>query len=109
MTGAVAVPNPTPAWIALTLQNGWAAYAWSPQYRMLGDIVYIRGAVKSGTMGQTAFTLPVGYRPVVTQYVQCLTAGPTYGYYTIGTDGQVVPQSGNNGQVELAYNFSVTP
>lgn len=61
--GAVDVP-----WIAVTFENGWANRGGTDQacqYRKIGDIVYLRGTMTktSGLVyGQSAFTLPVGYR-----------------------------------------------
>ncbi len=111
VAGAVAIPNPTPAWIAPTLQNGWVSYGLqAPQYRMVGDIVYLRGAIKNGSAwGTIAFTLPAGYWPPATLYASTLSAGPSLGYFTVNTLGQVSPQGGSTAQFELAYNFSVTP
>lgn len=53
------------AWTTPTYQNGWVEYAAGrgAQYRKIGDIVYIRGIIKNGTAGLTAFTLPSGFRP----------------------------------------------
>lgn len=46
--------------------NGWGAYDSSVYYRKdpLGR-VYLRGSVNGGANGTVAFTLPVGYRPVL--------------------------------------------
>lgn len=62
--GAVDVP-----WINLTLVNGWLAYAVGrePQYRKIGDIVYLRGVAKTGSSSVMA-TFPAGYRPVGDRY-----------------------------------------
>lgn len=54
------------AWVAPTLTGGWvnAGGAWQVvQYRKVGDMVQIRGAVKSGAFFSQAFLLPVGFRP----------------------------------------------
>jgi hypothetical protein len=104
--------SPVPgAWIPVTtFLNGWVSYGLqAPQYRKVGDIVYLRGALKSGTLAAVAFVLPVGYRPLTALYIGTLTAGPTYGYYTIDTVGNVTPQTGNAAQYELAYDFSTLP
>lgn len=56
-------------WTALPLVSPWAIYGggWMPpQYRKIGDIVYLRGLLQRGT-GATSnvAVLPVGYRPTV--------------------------------------------
>lgn len=59
---------PDSGWIAPTLQNGWVNWGWwrtDAGYRLIGDVVHLRGFVKSGTANATIFTLPVGYRPVL--------------------------------------------
>ena len=57
------------AWISVSggvgFQNSWVNFGaaeQTAQYRKIGDLVYLRGTVKSGTTG-VIFTLPVGYRP----------------------------------------------
>jgi hypothetical protein len=64
--------NPTVpgAWTALGLQNNWVSYDGGvtyahPQYRKVGDIVYVRGLIKNGTItnGTPVANLPVGFRP----------------------------------------------
>ena len=55
------------SWIAPALTNGWVNFGSAnfstAGYRKLGDVVYLKGTVKSGTLGAAIFTLPVGYRP----------------------------------------------
>lgn len=54
------------AWTTLPLVGGWVAEAPAgfalPEYRKIGDMVYLRGSIKSGAAGQFA-TIPVGFRP----------------------------------------------
>ena len=56
-------------WIVPTLSNGWiqddAADSMNIGY-MKDDMgfVHLRGRIKNGTLGEPAFTLPLGYRPV---------------------------------------------
>ena len=54
-------------WRAPTLQNSWV-YFGSPHeppgyYKDATGRVWIRGLVKSGTLGSPIFTLPAGYEP----------------------------------------------
>jgi hypothetical protein len=53
-------------WITPTLINNWVAYdtARTPKYyKDANGIVHVKGMMKSGTVGSSAFILPVGYRP----------------------------------------------
>lgn len=61
---ATSIPITT-AWTNATLLNAWVVYNVGTfvQYRKIGDVVEVRGLVKSGTTGTTIFTLPVGFRP----------------------------------------------
>ena len=81
-------------------ENSWAnasGYDTAAFYKQI-DIVYLKGAVDSGTNNTTAFTLPVGYRPSaykVFATMQLTTATATRVF--INTDGTVVPESGSGG------------
>ncbi|MDD5091765.1 MAG: hypothetical protein PHQ23_12730 [Candidatus Wallbacteria bacterium] len=59
------------AWQTPTLQNGWINYgggfAAASYFRDSLGIVHLKGNIKSGTIPSTAYTLPIGYRPVETQ------------------------------------------
>ena len=54
-------------WINLTLNSGWTMNDYAseiPQYRKIGNIVYLRGLVNATTAaGNIIATLPAGYRP----------------------------------------------
>ena len=55
-------------WITIDdadMENGWITVFLPVQYRKVGDMVQIRGAVMSGTVGTTIYTLPSGYRPAI--------------------------------------------
>src|SRR5713226_3483177 len=55
------------AWTDATLANGWVTWGTpypTPGFRKIGDQVFLRGLIKSGTIGLAAFTLPLGYRPI---------------------------------------------
>lgn len=63
--------NLAPTWIDAVLQNGWVELdsAQKPQYSLGADgYVALKGAIKSGTMGQPNLTLPSGFRPTKTFY-----------------------------------------
>ena len=58
-------PTPT-AWTAFTFLNGWTGATGGypiAGYRRIGDMVYMRGRISGGTMGQPMFNLPAGFRP----------------------------------------------
>ena len=69
VSGAVAVENPTPAWIPLTLNTGWGNYGggFAPAgYRKIGDEVSVRGLVNfTGTpiTDMVIGNLPPTHRP----------------------------------------------
>lgn len=57
-------------WITISsFSNGWTAGSVTPQYRKIGNRVFLRGRINPGTNGATAFTLPsspTNYRPSTT-------------------------------------------
>lgn len=66
--------------------------------------VRLKGLVKSGTMAQTIFTLPTGYRPPAsTRFSIDANAGSAdiFGVITIDTDGTVVAYLGGNTRMAL--------
>jgi hypothetical protein len=61
-TDAAVIPVP---WISATLLNSWTNFGGiqpPAQYRLVGDLVQVRGRVRNGTNGQPIFILPVGFR-----------------------------------------------
>jgi len=99
-------------WITATMANGWVPFQagyGDPQYRKIGDIVYLRGTVALGTIGQSAFTLPDGYRPPATLLLSTVSSD-LFGQMRVFLDGQVIPQTGSNIWFSLNnVQFSVTP
>lgn len=86
-------------WLTLPLASGITAYsdAQMPQYRKIGDVVYIRGAVKGITTNEKVVaTLPEGYRPTrAKSYVQNMTASGTIANFTrmqVQADGDIEMQ-----------------
>jgi len=57
-------------------------------------IVHVRGLIKSGTSGQSAFTLPAGYRPPYPVLFPADSNG-AFGAVRVLTDGKVVPYGSN--------------
>lgn len=74
-TGASGVASPgdhahklaDTGWLTPALLNGWvvydATYGNAAMYRKIGNIVFVRGLIKNGTVGTNMFILPAGYRP----------------------------------------------
>jgi len=60
----IANPNPPPFWQALSLGGTWNGSGSYAQWRMLGDMVQLRGYVSFlASGGNPMVTLPVGVRP----------------------------------------------
>lgn len=80
-------------------QNGWTNYSPSGNsagyYKDRLGYVHLKGMVKDGTMSQTAFTLPVGYRPAKGMLLPTASAH-VYGEILLYADGRVDPETGWN-------------
>jgi hypothetical protein len=77
-----------------SFSNSFVSGGNTPGYRRLNNVVYLRGNVNSGTAGQTAFTLPSGYRPATDFVIPVQQFGTgNISYVTVYTDGRVVPNS----------------
>lgn len=103
------VANTPTAWTGVTFQNGWGNVAGIQpvQYRKIGDLIYLRGRMANGTLGATAFHLPLGFRPPAT--IDLITSGiPTsswvFGFAALNSDGSYVPYIG--GTVAFNVNHS---
>jgi len=98
------------AWTTPTLLNGWLQYGsgWQTlQYRKIGDIVYIRGLIKSGTVPSTIFTLPTGFRPLAINQFVCMGNVSAVAYFNVYTDGVVSAVQGNNAGFNVNCDFSI--
>jgi hypothetical protein len=95
-------------WIAPTMLNAWVNFGGSDAAAgyMKDDFgwVNVKGRIKSGTIGQTAFTLPAGYRPLETQRFTVSSNG-AFGEVIINSDGTVVPQVGSNVSFNVQIRF----
>ncbi len=102
------------AWTALAYTNSggttWADFGGgyeAGQYKVLGDIVFVRGLVaRTAGTGTTVAILPVGYRPL-TRHVFPADTNTGYGRIDIDTSGNVIAVSGGVGNVSLNFTFSV--
>jgi hypothetical protein len=113
VTAAVqAAYTPTP-WVAPSLGNSWVNYGGIYQtcaYRKIGDIVYLRGLVRNGTIGAAMFYLPVGFRVTAHTHMSAGDVNSTGGIVQTTTDGAVFASTpSGNGWVSLdGLQFSVT-
>ena len=98
-------------WLDITLSGNVQAYSngTKPQYRKIGSVVYLRGAVKNITADNTTIgILPTGYRPtdISHQYVQ-LTSNennsPNFSRLKVGTDGAIIMEGISTG-ITATYN-----
>lgn len=87
------------SWTAPSLLNSWANYGGA--YNSAGyfkdslGIVHLRGLVKDGTIGQSIFTLPAGYRPTANEVLVTISNG-AIGRIDIAADGNVYATTGDN-------------
>lgn len=92
------------SWTAPTFTNSWVNYGGTfgnagYMKDSLG-FVHLKGLIKNGTIAQSAFTLPAGYRPAVdTAYA--VNSNSAFGSVQVLNNGTVVPLIGNNAFVYL--------
>ena len=98
------IAMPTVAWeavstaletvTAVTFSGGWvnyaAGYTSAGYFKTTEGIVVLRGLIKNGVVGATAFILPVGYRPLSTLLFG-VVSNNAVGRVDIGSGGNVVP------------------
>lgn len=80
-------------WIDLVLTNGAVAYstAQKPQYRKIGNVVYIRGVFKGVVSTPTTISqLPEGYRPAMKVIFPQMATGTRVDRMEYNTDGTIV-------------------
>lgn len=98
-------------WLYPTFQNGWVNYGgtFTPaRYRKsAGNMVYIDGLIKSGTMNATAFQLATGYRSThrIIMSTMSVDNAANNRIDIINGTGQVNPISGANGWVSILLMF----
>lgn len=99
----VHAPPASESWIAVSggvgFANSWtnfgSGYNDAAYYKDPLGVVHLRGLIKSGTVGSTAFTLPSGYRPPATSAFP-VASNAAFGYLEIGSSGVVIPRSPSN-------------
>jgi hypothetical protein len=98
-------------WVTPALGASWVYFGGGmaqPGYRLVGDVVQVRGVIKSGSTGTGSpiFTLPVDLRPTGGTETFVVSAGPgaarvevfwTGGVYVLGYLG-----GGTNAQLDLS-------
>jgi hypothetical protein len=91
-------------WIAPTLLNAWVNFggtnADAGYTKDDFGFVHLRGRIKTGTLAQSAFILPVGFRPDKDLVIASVSNG-AFGYLTIKSDGNVVIEAGSNTSFSL--------
>lgn len=73
--------------------NSWVNYGATHNnagYWKRRGVVFLTGAVKSGTSGVAAFTLPAGFRPALSVELVA-NANGAFGAVVVGSDGTVTP------------------
>lgn len=104
---AAVAPSAWGEWTALSLSNSWVTYGGSyptPGWCRAFGLVALRGVIKDGTTGASAFTLPASARPAALMLVPTLCSGREGATLQIGTDGTAVVSlnsGGTNGWVLL--------
>ena len=98
-------------WVDITISGEVQAYSsgTQPQYRKIGNVVYLRGAVKNITSANTTIgVLPTGCRPtgVAHQYIQATSSengSPNFSRLKVGTDGAIIMEGISTG-ITATYN-----
>ncbi len=88
-----------------TFQNSWVNYGsgWREAgfWRDPFGVVHLRGLIASGTIGQTAFTLPPGFRPSASE-VFATVSNNLLGRVSVLSGGAVVCDVGSNVWLSLS-------
>jgi len=99
-------------WHSLSYSNGWVEYGtgWPARYTKIGDVVYIKGLIKSGTYTDSTvmFTLPIGYRPSSLHHISCEGSGGDTWIMRINSNGEVQCLSlTQNTWASIAVSFTI--
>lgn len=100
-------------WQNITVNAGFAASAAVPQYRMIGDVVYLRGAfastgITSANTAYTVGTIPAAARPsqTIVYTGSSSSATPTSTKISISSAGALVltvPTTGSSYYINFTY------
>ena len=95
-------------WTAPTYANGWSAYDTTTYLgafykKDAQGYVHLRGMIKGGTVGVTAFTMPAGYRPGHTALF-AVAQNNAFGRVDINTAGAAVVSNINTSNAWVSLN-----
>lgn len=89
----------------VAFQNSWVNFggtnASASYYKDSLGRVYLKGTIKTGASGTTAFTLPAGYRPQEAEIFPVVANG-AFGLVTVNPDGTVVVSTGSSTYTTLS-------
>ena len=96
------------SWITPTLLNSWvpASGYQPPQYKRVGNRVYVRGVVQSGAAG-LIFGLPVGFRPASSSLFPSIFGSGTAALVSVQPGGGVAAGVISTGVLTLEFSFEV--
>lgn len=98
-------------WATLPLENGAVAYnaAQIPQYRKIGNNVYVRGVFKGIFATGTVARLPEGFRPSQRLIINLPRTGYTVTRFEIETNGEIKFTGSSDGiTTNTWFSFSDT-
>ena len=99
-----------PNWIAPTLLNGWVNYGGINDtvayFKDSLGMIHLKGFISGGTLGVSAFPLPVGYRPLLAATFATV-ANNAIGAITVTSSGGVI--MGANGLGTGWFSLSSIP
>jgi hypothetical protein len=88
----------------LGFEHAWVVYEAGkrlPEYRKVGHVVEMRGIMKAGESGRSAFVLPEGYRPKEEKvFLASAQEVAKFGRIQITSTGEVTPENGT-GEVKV--------
>lgn len=94
-----------PPTAAVSFTNSWtdfgAPFETAGYYKDSASVVHLKGVIKSGVIGSSAFTLPAGFRPANTEIFAVVSNG-ALGRLDVLNDGTVVPVAGSNAYFSLS-------
>jgi hypothetical protein len=108
---AAGIFNNLPSWTTPLLTNSWVAYRDSSTPQVielpigLATLVFVMGAIKSGTLNTTAFTLAT---PPMQELGLSTDSNGAFGELVVQTTGAVIPRSGSNAYFSVTCAYVVT-
>lgn len=87
------------SWVDFDTTNAVGAY-----YKDRSGRVHVKGLIKSGTINNNAFILPVGYRPPK-KLLFSTASNDAYGQIAVFANGEFLPEVGNNTWFSINCSF----